>query len=203
MTVDDLEFREFYAAQYTRLCWLGLLLTGDQAEAEELAQEALVRTWWRWALHRPDDPAAYARKVLVNRHRSLLRRGRGGVAVPGQDQDRAGPAPGDEQAMVLWQAGQGLPPRQRAVPPSAVPTGSPGPQSTAPSTSSSTDGPAAAGPWPPGARWPWSSPWPWSWASPACSPAARSCRRPRRLRAGCCRCPPAVSRSPYRPAGPT
>ncbi|HSK35134.1 MAG TPA: hypothetical protein VLA80_00195 [Actinomycetota bacterium] len=35
------------AAQYARLCWLGLLLTGDQAEAEELAQEALVRTWWR------------------------------------------------------------------------------------------------------------------------------------------------------------
>jgi hypothetical protein len=34
MTVDDLEFRESYAAQYTRLCWLGLLLTGDQAEAE-------------------------------------------------------------------------------------------------------------------------------------------------------------------------
>jgi len=115
MTVDDLEFREFYAAQYTRLCWLGLLLTGDQAEAEELAQEALVRTWWRWALHRPDDPAAYARKVLVNRHRSLLRRGRGGVAVPGQDQDRAGPAPGDEQAMVLWQAVRGPPARRRAV----------------------------------------------------------------------------------------
>jgi len=48
MTVDDLEFREFYAAQYTRLCWFGLLLTGDQTEAEELAQEALGRTWWRW-----------------------------------------------------------------------------------------------------------------------------------------------------------
>ena len=37
MTVDDIEFREFFAAQYERLCWLGLLLTGDQAEAEELA----------------------------------------------------------------------------------------------------------------------------------------------------------------------
>jgi DNA-directed RNA polymerase specialized sigma24 family protein len=68
------EFREFFAAQYERLCWLGLLLTGDQAEAEELAQEALVRTWWRWAVRRPNDPAAYARKVLVNRRRSLLRR---------------------------------------------------------------------------------------------------------------------------------
>jgi DNA-directed RNA polymerase specialized sigma24 family protein len=42
MTVDDVEFREFFAAQYARLCWLGLLLTGDQTEAEELAQEVLV-----------------------------------------------------------------------------------------------------------------------------------------------------------------
>ena len=37
MTVDDLEFREFFAAQYTRLCWLGLLLTGDQAGREAVA----------------------------------------------------------------------------------------------------------------------------------------------------------------------
>ena len=74
MAVDEVEFREFFASQYVRLCWLGLLLTGDQAEAEELAQEALARTWWRWAVHRPNDPAAYARKVLVNRRRSLLRR---------------------------------------------------------------------------------------------------------------------------------
>ena len=131
MTVDDLEFREFYAAQYTRLCWLGLLLIGDQAEAEELAQEALVRTWWRWALHRPDDPAAYARKVLVNRHRSLLRRGRGGVAVPGQDQDRAGPAPGDEQAMVLWQAVRGPRPAGGPCSSSASTRTSPRPRSPA------------------------------------------------------------------------
>ena len=34
-----------------------------------------MRTWWRWKLvDRPDDPASYARKVLVNRRRSLLRR---------------------------------------------------------------------------------------------------------------------------------
>jgi RNA polymerase sigma-70 factor (sigma-E family) len=115
MSVGDVEFRDFYAAQYARLCWLGLLLTGDQAEAEELAQEALVRTWWRWVVHRPDDPAAYARKVLVNRRRSLLRRA--GVESRFLARTRMDPVPppGDEQAMVLWQAVQGLPPRQRAV----------------------------------------------------------------------------------------
>jgi len=44
VAVDETEFSEFFASQYGSLCWLGLLLTGDRAEAEELAQEALVRT---------------------------------------------------------------------------------------------------------------------------------------------------------------
>ena len=52
MAVDETEFSEFFSSQYGPLCWLGLLLTGDRVEAEELAQEALVRTWWRWKLHR-------------------------------------------------------------------------------------------------------------------------------------------------------
>jgi hypothetical protein len=58
------------------------------------------------------------------------------------------------------------------VPPSAAPKGPPGPRGTAPLTSSSTDGPAVAGPWPPGARWPSSSPWPWSWAPRPVVPAS-------------------------------
>ena len=115
MAVDEVEFREFFASQYVRLCWLGLLLTGDQAEAEELAQEALARTWWRWAVHRPDDPAAYARKVLINRRRSLLRRAGVEARYLARTRDEPVPPPGDEQAMVIWQAVQGLPPRQRAV----------------------------------------------------------------------------------------
>jgi Sigma-70 region 2 len=75
VAVDETEFSEFFASQHAPLCWLGLLLTGSRAEAEELAQEALVRTWWRWRLvRRPEDPASYARRVLVNRYRSLRRR---------------------------------------------------------------------------------------------------------------------------------
>ena len=114
MAVDDREFREFFANQYGRLCWLGFLLTGDRAEAEELAQEALVRLWWRWLVRRPDDPARYVRRVLVNRRRSLLRR----AAVEARALARLEPVPpppGDEDAMVLWAAVQALPARQRAV----------------------------------------------------------------------------------------
>lgn len=53
-----------------RLCWLGFLLTGDRAKSEDLAQEALVRTFRMWPrVRRYDRPEDYARKVLVNRHR--------------------------------------------------------------------------------------------------------------------------------------
>jgi RNA polymerase sigma-70 factor (sigma-E family) len=117
VAVMDAEFSEFFASQYARLCWLGCALTGSPAQAEELAQEALVRTWWRWRLvGRPSDPAGYVRKVLVNRHRSLLRR----TMVEARSltqlrpEELAVPA-GDERAMVLWQAVQGLPVRQRVV----------------------------------------------------------------------------------------
>jgi len=117
LAVDDAEFREFFAGEYARLCWLGFLLTGSGAEGEELAQEALVRMWWRWRLgRRPADPARYARRVLVNRQRSVLRR----AAVEARSLGRARPAelvpPADsERAMVLWEAVKALPPRQRAV----------------------------------------------------------------------------------------
>src|SRR5215212_11493997 len=117
LAVDDAEFRELVASEYARLCWLGFLLTGSGAEGEELAQEALVRMWWRWRLgRRPADPARYARRVLVNRQRSLLRR----AAVEARSLGRARPAevvpPADsERAMVLWEAVQALPPRQRAA----------------------------------------------------------------------------------------
>lgn len=117
MAVDDAEFKDFFASQYARLCWLGLLLTGSPAQAEELAQEALVRLYWRWKLvGRPNDPTSYVRRVLVNQHRSLLRR----AAVEARSLARAAPEQialpaGDERAMVLWQAVQALPPRLRAV----------------------------------------------------------------------------------------
>jgi RNA polymerase sigma-70 factor (sigma-E family) len=117
LAVDDAEFREFFASEYARLCWLGFLLTGSGAEGEELAQEALVRIWWRWRLgRRPTDPARYARRVLVNRRRSVLRR----AAVEARSLGRARPAemapPADsERGLVLWEAVQALPARQRAV----------------------------------------------------------------------------------------
>jgi RNA polymerase sigma-70 factor (sigma-E family) len=116
MATDE-DFRGFFAQHYERLCRLGFLLTGDPAQAEELAQDALVRTWRRWRLvGKPDNPATYARKVLVNRHRSLLRRAL--VEARYRYRDRPNEGSSDEHpedAIVLWTATRRLPPRQQAV----------------------------------------------------------------------------------------
>jgi RNA polymerase sigma-70 factor (sigma-E family) len=117
MAVDDLEFREFFTSQYARLCWLGYLLTGDRDEAEELAQDALVRTYNRWArVRRPNDPAAYARRVLVNRHSSRLRRALLEARYLRRNPHQQTYLPDfGEDAMVVWAAVGRLPAHQRAV----------------------------------------------------------------------------------------
>jgi len=72
---DDRQFRAFFDAYYVRLRDLGFLLSGSWAEGEELAQDAMVRTLAAWPRIR--DPAragAYARSVLVNQHRNVVRR---------------------------------------------------------------------------------------------------------------------------------
>jgi RNA polymerase sigma-70 factor (sigma-E family) len=114
---EELEFREFFAGQFARLRRLGFWLTGDWDQAEELAQDALVRTYrrWRW-VRRYDHPEDYARKVLLNRHRSLLRRAlvEDRYHARSRPEDASWPEASDD-ALVLWAATLKLPPRQRAV----------------------------------------------------------------------------------------
>jgi RNA polymerase sigma-70 factor (sigma-E family) len=114
---QEAEFQDFFAAEYPALCRLGYWLTGDWGQAEELAQEALVRAYWRWPLvRRLDQPGRYARKVLVNRYRSLLRRALVEARHVGRARAPVQPPPGDhEGSLVLWAAVRRLPPRQRAV----------------------------------------------------------------------------------------
>jgi RNA polymerase sigma-70 factor (sigma-E family) len=117
VTGAELEFREFFAAEYGRLRGLGYLLTGDWAEAEELAQDALVRTYRVWSrVRRSERPGAYARKVLVNRHRSLLRRAAVEARhLAGRRSEEAVQANLGEDGLVLWSAVRRLSARQRAV----------------------------------------------------------------------------------------
>lgn len=114
MSDRDQRFREFFDAEFRPLRRLGYALTGSWSEAEDLAQEALVRTYRAWSrIQNQEHPGAYARRVLVNRHRSILRR----VMVerkhasPPEDVARV---VGDD-GIVLWQALRKLPQRQRAA----------------------------------------------------------------------------------------
>ena len=112
---EDSQFPEFFASQYEGLRRLGFLLTGDWAEGEELAQDALVRVYWRWTLVRRQHPEAYARKVLINRHRSLLRRLRLEVRHAGQARMETADTSQREDLLMVWAAIGRLPARQRAV----------------------------------------------------------------------------------------
>ncbi len=113
---EDSPFPEFFVSQYGGLRRLGFLLTGDWSQGEELAQDALVRVYWRWALvRRQQHPEAYARKVLLNRHRSWLRRLRLDARHTGQARIEAADLGQREELLVVWAAIRRLPARQRAV----------------------------------------------------------------------------------------
>jgi len=116
MADRDAEFKEFFETEYRPLRRLGYLLTGDWVEADDLAQEAMVRTYRAWSrILERERPGAYARTVLVNRRRSLLRRSL--IAQRHAETLRSDPYVPDlgEDAMLLWNAISALPRRQRAA----------------------------------------------------------------------------------------
>ncbi|MCB2174822.1 MAG: sigma-70 family RNA polymerase sigma factor [Actinomycetales bacterium] len=85
----DAEFAAFMAAAQGELLHLAWLLVGDGHRAEELAQQALVRTYGAWPRARR-DPAAYTRRVLVNLRTDGWRRGRREVLVAPDQVPEAG-----------------------------------------------------------------------------------------------------------------
>jgi RNA polymerase sigma-70 factor (sigma-E family) len=117
MAADEREFLDFFADQYWPLRRVGFLLTGDWHEADELAQEAMARTYAAWGrVRQRERAAAYARRVLVNRYRSLARRARVEARhlLADRPQDRYEPDfSGD--GPLLWEALQRLPARQRSA----------------------------------------------------------------------------------------
>jgi RNA polymerase sigma-70 factor (sigma-E family) len=69
------EVAHLYAQHAASLLRLAELLTGDRALAEELVQEAFVRSWRHWGRLRQDGSAlAYVRQTLVNLTRDSFRR---------------------------------------------------------------------------------------------------------------------------------
>jgi RNA polymerase sigma-70 factor (sigma-E family) len=113
---DEAAFAGYVTARLPALLRLAHLLTGSAQEADDLVQNALVRTCRAWPRIRSQgDPDAYVRRVMVNARNSWWTRRRiePSIDVVG---DRAAP-PGVDvgERDRMWQALATLPRRQRAV----------------------------------------------------------------------------------------
>ena len=68
-------FEAFFRDEYPRLAKAMFLLSGDRAEAEELAQESLARVYERWArIESMESPDGYLYRVALNLYRRRFRR---------------------------------------------------------------------------------------------------------------------------------
>jgi RNA polymerase sigma-70 factor (sigma-E family) len=68
-------FEDFFDAHHERLLRVMYLATGDRHEAEDLAQEAMVRVYERWdRVRQLEDPIGYLYRTALNLRRSRLRR---------------------------------------------------------------------------------------------------------------------------------
>lgn len=75
--IDDPEFRDYVKSRSHALLRTAYLLTGNMADAEDLLQSALAKTYLAW--DRIEDRGAldgYVRRALVNTHISWWRRRR-------------------------------------------------------------------------------------------------------------------------------
>lgn len=90
------DFGEFFRREYGRLARACLLLTGNPAEAEDLAQDALVRAYARWDdIRSMNSPEGYLYRTALNLNRKRLRR----LAVRARHLVNAGAHPGDVEAV--------------------------------------------------------------------------------------------------------
>jgi RNA polymerase sigma-70 factor (sigma-E family) len=114
----DERIAELFDQHYQGLCRLAVVLLGDPGRAEEVVQEAFVRTYAGWSrIRRPERAQWYLRRAVVNGCRSAARRrvteDRGNrilavVDEGGEDEEeRAG------RVQSVLQAVRALPPRQR------------------------------------------------------------------------------------------
>lgn len=108
-------FRDFFDAEFMGLRRFAYLLTSNWIEAEDLAQETMLRTYRAWDRIRGTTPAAYARATLVNRHRSMLRRAKveAKYAFARRTPDEV--VHERDDSVVLFDAIGTLPPRERQV----------------------------------------------------------------------------------------
>jgi RNA polymerase sigma-70 factor (ECF subfamily) len=110
------DFESFFRTEHARLFRAMYVVTGSPHEAEELMQEAFLRTWERWdRVGGMDDPAGYLYRSAMNLFRSRYRRTRGALRrLGGTAAQRDEFALSDERDAIA-RAMKQLAPRQRAA----------------------------------------------------------------------------------------
>ncbi|GAA4363232.1 sigma-70 family RNA polymerase sigma factor [Nocardioides caricicola] len=112
---NDLDFADFVAVQTRPLLGLAHALTANQHDAWDLTQETLARLGERWGRTRFDEPAAYARTVMVRLNIDRLRRLRRELPLLGGPSEEAPvDVVGDTDAWLV-EALATLSPRQRTA----------------------------------------------------------------------------------------
>jgi RNA polymerase sigma-70 factor (sigma-E family) len=112
-------FRDFVMARSPALVRSAWLLTGSEANAQDLVQTALAKTWTRWGrITRQDAPEAYVRRVMLSIYLTWRRRRWRGEVAAGWLPDQADTHDVFAEADVrrsVSEALHSLPRRQRAV----------------------------------------------------------------------------------------
>jgi RNA polymerase sigma-70 factor (sigma-E family) len=111
-------FEEYAGSAWPSLYRYAYLLTGNHADAEDLAQQTLVKAHRSWSrVESADSPAAYLRRMVTNTYLSQRRPQKRRLEVLTAAPPEPGPTPvgGIEDRLTLWPHVKSLPPRQRAV----------------------------------------------------------------------------------------
>jgi RNA polymerase sigma-70 factor (sigma-E family) len=113
------DFRSYVAARSPALLRTAYMLTGNRADAEDLLQTALAKTYLSWDRIREREAVdGYVRRVMVNTQTSWWRRRKVDEYPTGELPERAaGRDVTDDLALhdALWTAMSDLPKRQRAM----------------------------------------------------------------------------------------
>lgn len=114
---DDETFRSFVAARSQALLRTAYLLTGNIADAEDLLQTALFKTFRHWPrLHNKQSPDAFVRRVMVTTRTDWRRRRRVAEdSVADLPDHPSHDNPTRDGRDEMWLALGTLPPRMRAV----------------------------------------------------------------------------------------
>jgi RNA polymerase sigma-70 factor (ECF subfamily) len=108
------DFDAFYEREFDSVAGLAYVLSGSRIDSDDLAQEAFLAAYRRWAeIGRYDDPGAWVRRVIANRSTSVIRRayvrGKALIRLGGSLEHAPDLSP---ETVDVWRAIRRLPARQ-------------------------------------------------------------------------------------------